>query len=242
MKESTLGLLETYGFVGAVEGLDVALKSANVKLVSCEFVTGGIVTILITGDVASVKASIEAASAAVDRLGTLRNAHVIARAEENVWNILDGKKKDSSKNIDEISVSDEILPAKAENEDADNDIKDTVDSIEEEKLDTVDEIQKSEDHLVAIDDTDEIQESDDDSVVIDDKDEIQESEDDSAVVEDKKDIKLNFENREELEVLKVPELRTIARELKERKKLSLTKKQIKFSKKDQLIEAILKEQ
>ncbi|WP_291578601.1 BMC domain-containing protein [Clostridium sp. UBA6640] len=228
MKESTLGLLETYGFVGAVEGLDVALKSANVKLVSCEFVTGGIVTILITGDVASVKASIEAASTAVDRLGSLRNAHVIARAEENVWNILDGKKKDSSKNTDEISVSDKILPAKAENENADNDndIEDTVDSIDEDKLDTVDEIQKSEDDSIAIENTDEIQGS----------------EDDSAVVEDKKDIKLNFENREELEVLKVPELRTIARELKERKKLSLTKKQIKFSKKDQLIEAILKEQ
>lgn len=226
MKESTLGLLETYGFVGAVEGLDVALKSANVKLVSCEFVTGGIVTIFITGDVASVKASIEAASAAVDRLGSLRNAHVIARAEENVWNILDGKKKDSSKKTDEISVSDKILPAKAENENADNDIEDTVDSIEEEKLDTVDEIQKCEDDSIAIENTDEIQES----------------EDDSAMVEDKKDIKLNFENREELEALKVPELRTIARELKERKKLSLTKKQIKFSKKDQLIEAILKEQ
>ncbi|HAG43345.1 MAG TPA: carbon dioxide concentrating mechanism protein [Clostridium sp.] len=210
MKESTLGLLETYGFVGAVEGLDVALKSANVKLVSCEFVTGGIVTILITGDVASVKASIEAASVAVDRLGSLRNAHVIARAEENVWNILDGKKKDSSKKTDEISVSDNTLTTKVESENADNDVKDTVDSIEEEKLDTVDEIQ--------------------------------ESEDDSIAIEDKKDIKLRFENREELEGLKVPELRTIARELKERKNLSLTKKQIKFSKKDQLIEAILKEQ
>ncbi|ARC85458.1 BMC domain protein [Clostridium argentinense CDC 2741] len=210
MKESTLGLLETYGFVGAVEGLDVALKSANVKLVSCEFVTGGIVTILITGDVASVKASIEAASVAVDRLGSLRNGHVIARAEESVWNILDGKKKDSSKKTDEISVSDKILTTKVESENADNDVKDTVDSIEEEKLDTVDEIQ--------------------------------ESEDDSIAIEDKKDIKLRFENREELEALKVPELRTIARELKERKNLSLTKKQIKFSKKDQLIEAILKEQ
>lgn len=210
MKESTLGLLETYGFVGAVEGLDVALKSANVKLVSCEFVTGGIVTILITGDVASVKASIEAACSAVDRLGSLRNAHVIARAEENVWNILDGKKKDSSKKTDEISVSNKILPTKVESENADNDVKDIVDSIEEEKLDTVDEIQ--------------------------------ESEDDSIAIEDKKDIKLRFENREELEALKVPELRTIARELKERKNLSLTKKQIKFSKKDQLIEAILKEQ
>lgn len=210
MKESTLGLLETYGFVGAVEGLDVALKSANVKLVSCEFVTGGIVTILITGDVASVKASIEAACSAVDRLGSLRNAHVIARAEENVWNILDGKKKDSSKKTDEISVSNKILPTKVESENADNDVKDIVDSIEEEKLDTVDEIQ--------------------------------ESEDDSIAIEDEKDIKLRFENREELEALKVPELRTIARELKERKNLSLTKKQIKFSKKDQLIEAILKEQ
>jgi len=210
MKESTLGLLETYGFVGAVEGLDVALKSANVKLVSCEFVTGGIVTILITGDVASVKASIEAACSAVDRLGSLRNAHVIARAEENVWNILDGKKKDSSKKTDEMSVSDKILPTKVESENTDNDVKDAIDNIEEEKLDTVDAIQ--------------------------------ESEDDSIAIEDKKDIKLSFENREELEALKVPELRTIARELKERKKLSLTKKQIKFSKKDQLIEAILKEQ
>lgn len=214
MKEATLGLIETYGFIGAVEGLDVALKSANVELVSCEFVTGGIVTILITGDVASVKASIEAACSAVDRLGSLRNAHVIARAEKNVWNILNGKKKDSSKEIDETPISNKILPTK----------------IEDEKIDDVKDVEESiEDILKITEDVKEIGEA-------------KKSEDNSVAVEEKKDVRINFEDRKELEALKVPELRTIARELKERKKLSLTKKQIKFSKKDQLIEAILKEQ
>lgn len=93
MKKSTLGLIETYGFIGAVEALDVAVKTANVQLVSCEFVKGGIVTILITGDVASVKAAVEASAIAVDRLGVLRNTHVIARAYDEVWDILQGKKK-----------------------------------------------------------------------------------------------------------------------------------------------------
>ena len=217
MKEATLGLIETYGFIGAVEGLDVALKSANVKLVSCEFVTGGIVTILITGDVASVKASIEAACSAVDRLGTLRNAHVIARAEENVWNILDGKKKDSSKKIEEIP--DKILPTKIEDKNVD--VNDLEDNKNEDVLNTVENVNEA----------DYVQESEGNLIARE-----------NEKVENKKNIKIKFEDRSELEALKVPELRTIARELKERKKLSLTKKQIKFSKKDQLIEAILKEQ
>lgn len=99
MKKSTLGFLETYGFVAAVEGLDVALKSANVELVSCEFISSGIVTVVITGDVSSVKAAVEAACAAIDRIGTLRNAHVIARADDQV---LDMFYKDHNDQLEDL--------------------------------------------------------------------------------------------------------------------------------------------
>ena len=53
---SALGLIEVYGFIGAVEGADASLKAASVSLVGVETVKGGITTVMITGDVAAVKA------------------------------------------------------------------------------------------------------------------------------------------------------------------------------------------
>lgn len=76
-----LGMIETRGLLAAIESADAMLKAAEVRLLERTFVGGGLVTVTITGDVAAVKASIDAAAAAVNRLGSelLVSQHVIPR-------------------------------------------------------------------------------------------------------------------------------------------------------------------
>lgn len=76
-----IGMIETRGLLAAIESADAMLKAAEVRLLERTFVGGGLVTITVTGDVAAVKASIDAAAASVTRLGTelLVSQHVIPR-------------------------------------------------------------------------------------------------------------------------------------------------------------------
>lgn len=76
-----LGMIETYGLVPSIEAADAMLKAAEVRLLERTFVKGGLVTITVTGDVAAVKASVDAGAAAAARLGenALRTQHVIPR-------------------------------------------------------------------------------------------------------------------------------------------------------------------
>lgn len=76
-----LGLLETYGYLAAIAGLDSALKSANVALKEVQRSGGGLVTIILEGDVGAVQASVEAGSASINTLGTLVSQHVIPRID-----------------------------------------------------------------------------------------------------------------------------------------------------------------
>lgn len=91
MSKTALGLIETYGFTGAIEAADVCLKAANVSLLACKKVRGGLVTIEIGGDVGAVKAAIDAAEAAVPRVGKLISTHVIPRPSAELEKILDQK-------------------------------------------------------------------------------------------------------------------------------------------------------
>lgn len=79
-----LGMIETRGLVAAVESADAMLKAAEVRLVEKTNTGGGLVTVLVTGDVAACKASVDAAVAAVQRLGNelLISTHVIPRPDE----------------------------------------------------------------------------------------------------------------------------------------------------------------
>lgn len=81
-----LGMIETYGLVPAIEAADAMLKAAEVRLLERDFVKGGIVTIIVTGDVAAVKAAVDAGAAAAARLGenALRTQHVIPRPHQEV--------------------------------------------------------------------------------------------------------------------------------------------------------------
>ena len=93
----------------AIESADAMLKAAEVRLVERTFVKGGIVTITITGDVAACKASVDAATAAVTRMGgTILSTHVIPRPHESLDGLIVGSvdpvlKKDSEEEDDEDS-------------------------------------------------------------------------------------------------------------------------------------------
>lgn len=87
-----LGLIETKGLVAAVEGADAMLKAAEVRLVEKTYVGGGLVTVTVTGDVAAVKAAVDAGSAAIRQLCTalLVSEHVIPRPHEELESIIGG--------------------------------------------------------------------------------------------------------------------------------------------------------
>lgn len=84
-----LGMIEVYGRIGAIEGLDSALKGANVSLVNMIRVGGGLTAVFVEGDVGAVKASIDAASVAAERVGQLVSQHVIPRPDPSVRAMLE---------------------------------------------------------------------------------------------------------------------------------------------------------
>lgn len=84
----SLGLIEVIGFISAVEASDSCLKAANVSLSRIDRVGAGIVTVSIVGDVGAVKAAVDAAKIAVEKIGTLRSAHVIPRLNSDVEEFL----------------------------------------------------------------------------------------------------------------------------------------------------------
>src|SRR3954468_15121346 len=83
-----LGMIETKGFVGMVEASDAMVKAARVDLVGYERIGGGFVTAIVRGDVAAVKAAVEAGSRAAEKVGELVSVHVIPRPHANVDAVL----------------------------------------------------------------------------------------------------------------------------------------------------------
>jgi len=81
-----LGLVETKGLLAAIEASDVMLKTAEVSLTQKEIVGGGLVTVMVAGDVAAVKTAVDAAASAVNKLGEslLLSTHVIPRPDESL--------------------------------------------------------------------------------------------------------------------------------------------------------------
>jgi microcompartment protein CcmL/EutN len=85
---SALGFIETQGFTAVFEAIDSACKAANVEVLGKEKLGGGYITVVIKGDVAAVKAAIEAGTAKVSGLGKLIAGHVIARPSAAVLSLL----------------------------------------------------------------------------------------------------------------------------------------------------------
>jgi microcompartment protein CcmL/EutN len=88
MALQALGMIETKGLVGAIEAADAMVKAANVTLVKYEKVGGGLVTVMVRGDVGAVKAATEAGAEAAQKIGELVSVHVIPRPHDDVEKIL----------------------------------------------------------------------------------------------------------------------------------------------------------
>lgn len=85
---SALGLIETRGLVGAIEAADAMVKAANVVLLGREQIGGGLVTVMVRGDVGAVKAATDAGAVAANKIGEVVSVHVIPRPHDEVEAIL----------------------------------------------------------------------------------------------------------------------------------------------------------
>lgn len=219
MSNTALGLIETYGYTASVEAADVCLKAANVSLSACKKVRGGLVTIEIIGDVGAVKAAIDAAEAAVPRVGKLISTHVIPRPAAELDSILgdnsfnsnapedpndpndpqapneqdDSRAEENQENApkSEAKTNDSDLAAKKEQKEAGNSKKETETKAEKPKTKTTKNEEKA---------------------------------------------KKEQPTKKELKEHKVVELRSLARELEN---IKLSNKEIKYARKKELIKAIL---
>ena len=84
MASEALGLIETKGFVAAIEAADAMVKAANVTLAGYKKVGAGLVTVMIKGDVGAVKAATDAGAASAARVGEVISVHVIPRPHGDV--------------------------------------------------------------------------------------------------------------------------------------------------------------
>ncbi len=82
--QEALGMIETRGFTAMVEASDAMVKAAKVELVSYEKIGGGYVTAVVRGDVAAVRAAVDAGTRAAERVGEIVSTHVIPRPHGNV--------------------------------------------------------------------------------------------------------------------------------------------------------------
>ena len=87
------GFIEVVGYIPAVAAADAMVKAANVTLIGKEHVGGGLVSVMVRGDVGAVKAATDAGAAAAERVGELISVHVIPRPHEEVEFILPTLKK-----------------------------------------------------------------------------------------------------------------------------------------------------
>ena len=81
---TALGMVETRGLTALVEALDSMLKTADVRYAGQKRLGSGLAAVLVEGDVAAVKAAVDAGAEAAQRVGELRSVHVIARPIDNI--------------------------------------------------------------------------------------------------------------------------------------------------------------
>src|SRR3984885_11920234 len=88
MASEAMGLLECKGLVALIEGTDAMLKSANVEMIGWDKCGSGMVTAFVKGDVAAVKAAVDAGAEAAGRVGTVISVHVIARPHDEIGGLM----------------------------------------------------------------------------------------------------------------------------------------------------------
>ena len=93
MAQEALGLLECKGLVSLMEGTDAMLKAANVEIMGWDKAGSGMVTAFVRGDVAAVKAAVDAGAEAAGRIGTVISVHVIPRPHDELGGMMPKSKK-----------------------------------------------------------------------------------------------------------------------------------------------------
>jgi len=93
MAQPAMGMIETKGIVCLLEAADAMLKSANVQMIGWDKVGAGLATAFVTGDVAAVKAAVDAGAAAAGRVGEVVGVHVIPRPHDDTTKIVPAAKK-----------------------------------------------------------------------------------------------------------------------------------------------------
>ena len=224
-----LGMIEVYGRVGAIEGLDSALKAANVSLVNMIRVGGGLTSVFVEGDVGAVKASIDAAAAAAERVGKLISAHVIPRPDAAVREMLDIALNDEFNGNKSGSGGNTESKVQAETGQADAAGEDELCGKTEAVVGAQTGIGESE---VVADAQTEIGESEE---VVDAEAEIEEEEAGAAEAHTSANPEVHAADYEELEKMTVAQLRRLAREMQD---YPLSKQEIKFAKKEDLLMAL----
>ena len=112
---NALGMIETRGLVAAIEAADAMVKAANVTLTRKEEVGGGLVTVMVRGDVGAVKAAVDAGAAAAERVGELISIHVIPRPHEELeWILTDPDPGAAPKAPEDDSDAEEEEPVQTE--------------------------------------------------------------------------------------------------------------------------------
>src|SRR5690242_4581359 len=92
MAAQAIGMVETKGLIALIEASDAMLKAANVTMIGWDKVGSGMVTTFVTGDVAAVKAAVDAGAAAAGKVGDVIGVHVIARPHDELGAMMPKKK------------------------------------------------------------------------------------------------------------------------------------------------------
>ncbi len=88
MVSEALGMIETKGLVAVIEATDAMLKAARVNYLGMRKVGSGLVTVLVTGDVAACRAAVDAGAAAAAKIGEVVSVHVIPRPHDGLDKVL----------------------------------------------------------------------------------------------------------------------------------------------------------
>ena len=141
MSTGALGMLETYGLIAAIEGLDASVKAANVTLCGFKYVSGGLVTFFVIGDVGATKAAIAAGEIAASKVGKVLSSHVIPRPAESTTIIASPTEKPAGRRRG-TGIHKRDFPAKApvKSEPLEKAEKESVPEIAPEKVENVEPV------------------------------------------------------------------------------------------------------
>lgn len=228
-----LGMIETRGLVAAIEAADAMVKAANVTLTCKEHVGGGLVTVMVRGDVGAVKAATDAGAAAAERVGELISVHVIPRPHAELEFLMKGpeptkaeepvKEPEAEASV-EASEEVETEAAVEEPEEAEEVSEEISEEISEEQAE--EEVQESEE----AEPEEEAPQADPIAAAL-----MEKKPKPATKAEDIKAASAGY-TQETLYKLSVSKLRDVARKLQVD---NMTKKDIQFAKKQELVKKIL---